>query len=101
MHAADAQMVGQQRDAPPAVAAHGGFASVGIEIAHAELRVGIIFENHQAVGPYAGPAVAQGGHALPRGVENLGAPVDDDEVVAGSVVFVESLFHAALRFGVI
>lgn len=35
-HSADAQMVGEQRDAPAAVPAHGRFAAVGVEIAHAE-----------------------------------------------------------------
>ena len=94
-HSADAQMVGEQRDAPAAVPAHGRFAAVGVEIAHAELLRRVALEDHQAVGSDAGSAPAQGGHPLGRGVERLRAAVDHDEVVSGSVIFAEFPSHAS------
>ncbi len=81
-----AQGMDEAGEAAGAVAAHLGFATVGIIIAHAEIGVGAVggFNREHAVGPDAEMAVAKpldlrgGQRAIERAV------VDDNEVVAGA-----------------
>lgn len=90
---ANPQMMGEQHDATAAVAAHGRFAAVGIEIAHPEQLPGIVFQQHQPIGADPGAAAAQGGHMRAGNVESARTVIDQHEIIARSVVFIKFLFH--------
>ena len=86
---ADAEMFGKQRDTPAAIPAHGGLPAIRIEIAHPELLLGIMPENHQPVGTDPAPTVYL---STPRD-EPSGTSINHDKVVTRSFVFIKPLFH--------
>ena len=86
--------MGEGGDAAATVAAHGGFVAVGVVVAHKEVRPGgVVGERHEAVGTDAEAAVAEVGYLLGSELEVLPAGVDKDEVVAGTVEFIEVEFQ--------
>ena len=68
--------MGEGGDAAATVAAHSGFVAVGVVVAH-----------------HAEAAVAEVGYLLGSELEVLPAGVDKDEVVAGTVEFIEVEFQ--------
>ena len=86
-------MVSKQGNTPPSVAAHRGLSSVRIEVTHPEKLLFVVFEQNQAIGSNPCSAMTQCGHILGRRRECLCPVVDHDEVVAGTLVFIESLPH--------
>jgi hypothetical protein len=89
---------GEPREAPRAVAAHLGLATVGIVVAHAE--VGSVpggLDSKQAVGADAAVAVAKAGDLVARDVEGAVAVIDHHEVVAGSVHLGEGKCHGTRK----
>ena len=95
-------MGGEAAEAARAVAAHLGFAAVGVVITETEIRAfrgGL--DGEQSVGSDAAVAVAESGDGV--GVEVLGerevAVVNDDEIVAGAVHFEELEEHGGWMSG--
>ena len=84
----DAHVVGEFDETAAAVAAHGAFAPVRIVIFHFKIIAGVRVEEHEPVGADAEAAVAEKADTF--GSECSIAPVpivQDDEVVAGALVF--------------
>jgi len=79
---------GEAAEAARAVAAHFGFAAVGVVVAETEIRAfpgGL--HGEQAVGADAAIAVAERGDGVGVEVDGEVAVVNDDEVIAGAVHF--------------
>jgi hypothetical protein len=77
------------------VAAHIPFGSVGIEVEHSEIIPLAILNKHQPVGTDAESSVAQFSDEGTVGVGNHPLTVSDqDEIIAGSLVFVKAYFHS-------
>ena len=85
--------MGKIDDTTAAISTEAGFLSVGIEIAHPELLLGIMPENHQPVGTDPAPTVAQECHAFTPRDEPSGTSINHDKVVTRSFVFIKPLFH--------
>ena len=91
--AAQTEVLGEQGEAAPSVAAHLSFGAVGVVVTHGAeaLRGGA--ERHQAVGADPEVAVAESGNhfAVDR---KIAAPrVEEDEIVACTFVFRELDSH--------
>ena len=85
-----AEEVGEAGEAAGTVAAHFGFAAVGVVVAHAEVGSGLSgFDGEETVCADAAVAVAQGGDLRAAEGEAAVPVVEDDEVVAGPVHFPE------------
>ena len=86
---ADAQMLGEKRETPCAVAAHFARRTVGVVVAHRAVHLDAALQGHQPVGSDAEVAVAQVRDQPCVGAEQLFAVIDEDEIVACALVFYE------------
>ena len=84
-------------DATASVAAHHPARTVRIEVHHVEILSGAGFEEHHPVGTETGVAVAQMPYHLFRKGQMAVPVVGDEKVIAGPVVFAETLEHYLRR----
>ena len=85
--AADTEVLGKEREAAGAVAAHLALGAVGVVVAHRAVELGAAPQRHQPVGPDAEVAVAEPRNTRGVGREALLTVVEQDEVVARTLVF--------------
>jgi len=76
------------------VAAHSALFTVGVVIDHAEIMSGARIQQDQAVGAYTCMPVAQIPDEVGTVNEMTRAVVDENEIVAGAMVFVKMYLHA-------
>ena len=89
-----AEMRGEATKAPRSIAAHFGFAAIGVVIAEAVVRAELSgFNSQQSVGANSAVTVAERFDRSGIELDGEFAVVDDDEIVAGAVHFVKLEEH--------
>ena len=89
-----AKVGGEEAEAASSVSTHFGFAAIGIVVA--ELEVGTFlgwFDGEKPIGTDAAMAIAEGGDGVLVEGDGEIAVINDNEVIAGAVHFVEVEKH--------
>ena len=88
------QAMGESGDAASTVATHVGRMTVGIVVAHDEVvALPGCAEHQQSIGTHAAATMAQACNLSGSEGEGSGTVVDDDKIVAGTVVFAKRDCH--------
>ena len=90
---ADSATDGKPRNTSAAIATHGSFVAVGVEIAHIEIIIAAVAKQEQAVGTHSEMPVAHGFYCCNISFKLISSVVDQNEIVAGAFVFFKVYIH--------